>query len=462
MSVVSRLPGGVSNVVGLLFGLVLLLSACGRIPPSGVSGELVIGVREAPGFYQREDGVESGFDYDFAVAFAEKLGLKPRFVTAPGPQELLDLVQGRRVHLAASVPVGPTNDHHSQPIRHVGQLVVGMADEFGPEDLDELSAYPVKLIAGSDIAETLRKLPSPPSIIEVTGIDEIGLLTSITQERGMLAAVHDIHFDLALHVQPDLQPLLRLPGKVAIGWAFSGSEASDLKSKADAFIADSIKDRTLARIHDRHFGYIKRINSAGAAQFIEDIQIKLPNFRREFQIAEELTGLDWRLVAALAYQESKWDPLATSYTNVRGMMMLTEDTADHLGVKNRLDAAESIRAGARYLVDLTKQIPQSTPYPDRLWLALSAYNMGMGHFRGALSIAKGMKRDSDSWYEMKQVLPQLARPEIYARLKSGKARGGEAVIMVENIRTYFDILARLEPPHTRSFSRSRSQSLTRR
>jgi membrane-bound lytic murein transglycosylase F len=120
-------------------------------------------------------------------------------------------------------------------------------------------------------------------------------------------------------------------------------------------------------------------------------------------------------------------------------------------VKNRLDAAESVRAGARYLLDLVEQIPASTPHPDRLWLGLAAYNLGLGHLRGGIAIAKSMKRDPDSWYEMKQVLPLLARPEIYARLKSGRARGGEAVIMVENIRTYYDILARFEAPHYTPF-----------
>lgn len=458
MALVSRLLTPLLALANML-GLALVLSGCG-IPDPSRSGELVIGIREAPGFYQRENGIEVGYEYDLALAFAEHLGLKPRIVVASSPQELSDWLKSRRIHLATSMPVaspaatGSGTSILSAPIRHVGQLIVGLVDDLEPDNISDLAGLPIKVLAGSEIANTLRKLPQPPLVIEVAGVDEFELLASITREYGMLAAVHDIHFDLALRMEPDLQPLLRLPGKIAMGWAFAGDEAAELKTKADAFLAQSIANRTLARIHDRHFGHLKRINNVGAAQFLEDIQLKLPEFRREFQIAEELTGLDWRLIAAVAYHESKWDPLATSYTNVRGMMMLTEDTADHLGVKNRLDARESIRAGARYLQELISQIPETAPYPDRLWLALSAYNMGMGHFRGALAVAKMMKRDSDNWYEMKQVLPHLARPEIYARLKSGKARGGEAVIMVENIRTYFDILSRLEPAYSQPLSLS--------
>jgi len=126
--------------------------------------------------------------------------------------------------------------------------------------------------------------------------------------------------------------------------------------------------------------------------------------------------------------------------------MLTEDTADRMQVNNRLDPKESIAAGARYLADLMEQLPAGIKGPDRQWLALAAYNLGMGHLNGARQFAPGLKRDPDSWYDMKKVLPLLSRPEYYGRLKSGRARGGEAVIMVENVRTYYDILSRFEPP----------------
>ena len=82
--------------------------------------------------------------------------------------------------------------------------------------------------------------------------------------------------------------------------------------------------------------------------------------------------------------------------------------------------------------------------PDRLWLALAAYNLGMGHLRGALAIAKDMHRDPNSWYEMKKVLPLLSRPEVYDHLKSGPARGGEAVILARITARAVDAL-QLQP-----------------
>jgi membrane-bound lytic murein transglycosylase F len=115
-------------------------------------------------------------------------------------------------------------------------------------------------------------------------------------------------------------------------------------------------------------------------------------------------------------------------------------------VTNRLDADQSIRAGSRYVAMLRDELPPEVREPDRTWLALAAYNLGMGHLNGGRAIARGRQLNPNSWFEMKKILPLLARPEIYERLKSGRARGGEAVILVENVRAYYDILQRLREP----------------
>ena len=428
------------------------LAACERIEPPQADDRLVVAIRETPAFFQREGNTASGFEHDLVTAFADSLGLKVRFIDAADLYELNDLALGGRVHLAASMPIGHSQLHYSAPIRTVRQWIVGHDDILGPQQLSDLAGRTVEVLARSPLTDILRGLDekSRPHVIEVPGVNEMELLARVASHKAQLAAVHEIHLDLAVNFYPELSPRVQLPGKMDFGWAFNGQNAEALRAKADAFIAAARADGTLARIHDRYFGHIKRINAAGIARFLDDTRTKLPNWRRHFQAAQDVSGIDWRLLAALSYQESRWDPLATSYTNVRGMMMLTEDTADYLRVKNRLDPKESINAGARYLAELADQIPGAR-HPDRLWLALSAYNLGMGHFRGARAIAKGMKRNPDVWYEMKQVLPRLARPEVYARLKSGPARGGEAVIMVENIRSYYDILSRFEPAYTSPF-----------
>jgi len=180
---------------------------------------------------------------------------------------------------------------------------------------------------------------------------------------------------------------------------------------------------------------------------LEKMVTVLPRYRQLFQEGQRLTGIDWRLLAALAYQESHWDPLATSFAGVRGIMMLTDDTADRLKVTDRLDPKQAIPAGARYLAELRDQLPEQVREPDRTWMALAAYNMGYGHLNGARTIAPKEGLEPQWWNALKELLPKLSQPAYAARLKAGPARGGEAVRMVENVRTYYDILQRFQPPY---------------
>ncbi|MBT9461531.1 MAG: transglycosylase SLT domain-containing protein [Rugosibacter sp.] len=435
------------------------------LPAPEKMGELVVAIRNAPGFYQPAEGaaIEQGFDADLITAFAHQLGVKPRWVVAEDVDDLRLLVKTGRAHMAANYPIAEDDLRHSQPVLTAGQAIISHNSRLSLDRLADLQGKSVAAAAGSPLAGALRQLPekSRPMILEIPQTTELKLLEQLAQDRYSLVAVHDINFEIANNFYPDLILALKLPGKTQLGWAFppvrqfqlngpfrrlsDNQSVADLPSQANAFIDESRRNGLLDQLRDRYFGHINRISTLGIAQFIDDMQRLLPGLRRHFWVAQQKTGIDWRLLASLAYQESHWDPFATSPTNVRGIMMLTEDTADALGVSNRLDVASSILGGARYLAQIMAQLPPASSPQDQLWLALAGYNLGAGHLRGALAIAKDMQRDPTSWYEMKKVLPLLSRPEVYDRLKAGPARGGEAVILVENIRIYYDILKRFEP-----------------
>jgi hypothetical protein len=158
-----------------------------------------------------------------------------------------------------------------------------------------------------------------------------------------------------------------------------------------------------------------------------------------------LSGIDWRLIAAIGYQESHWDAAATSPTGVRGLMMLTDETAERLQVKNRLDARDSIIGGARYFALLKEALNPRIAEPDKTYLALAAYNLGLGHLEDARIVAQQHKLNPDKWQDVRQVLGKLAEPETFNTLKHGYARGFEALQLVDNVRNYHDILVRMEP-----------------
>ncbi len=434
----------------LLFWVV---AGCSRLAPPGPGQALVVGLPANPLFQQQANPTEGmeGFSRDITRMFAARLGSDVRYIVAADDAELRKLVQTGRVHFAAATPVRRDEDaqlRYSPPLRTTRQVVVQHADTLPVAGLAGLAGREISVMPGAPQIATLLGLGLNPAPVPVerANLDELELLERAARRRE-LAATDDLHYAVAVNFHPGLIIAVELPATLDYAWAFA-PRFDALREQAGEFIEELRKDGTLRRLDDRYFGHIRRIARSDIGVFLARVRTHLPDFRTYFQEAQEETGIDWRLLAALAYQESKWEPLASSPTGVRGMMMLTEDTADRLGVTNRLDPRQSIRAGARYLAMLMDELPPEIGHPDRLWFALAAYNLGMGHLRGGRAFAPGLNRDPNSWVDMKQVLPLMARPEYYERLKSGRARGGEAVILVENVRTYYDVLARLEPSYT--------------
>ncbi len=438
----------------VLFGL----GACSpgdapRIAEPHTLGELRVATRiDAHSFVEDDDGERSGFEHDLVVELGRHLGLPVRFMVFPDSARAIDAVLNGQAHLAAA-GLG-RNDRlplrWSAALREVDYILVGRDEgpEIGSEA--ELAGRTVSVRRGSLPAQAvtaIRKRQPATNIHHPPRFDDQGMLARLAAGELDLVATDHGHLALAAQIHPGLGVKYDLPLTGVIAWAMPLGGVGELPRAVEEFLAQAGGSMLLARIEDRYFGYVRRVTKADSAAFLARVEDRLPAFRRHFEEAQDETGIDWRLVAALAYQESHWDPLARSRTGVRGMMMLTAETADSLGVADRLDARESILGGARYLAALRERLPEEVPEPDRTWMAIAAYNLGMGHFNGGRAIARGLGRDETSWWDMKAVLPLLSRPEYAARLKSGPARGGEAVIMTENVRSFYGMLVRLEPPH---------------
>jgi len=437
--------------------LIPLLVACERgwpVPlpyPTPGKQNLVVLTRPGPLTYQTdESGSISGLEYDLVNAFADELGVPVRFnVLTPG--EMSRQLLNGSYHIAAAW-LSPGIDPQIQdgPTLFTTHDVLAQHEASLPlTALKQLSGKTVHALAGTRQAATVRQLMEKIpglQLVEVGSGDVIDLLEALGEQKVSYVAMDSKFADVANQYVPSLRTTLPLSGEAPIAWWLGPVPNPELKAQVEAFIEKIRADGTLARLEERYFGHVRRLQQNDVEKFLGHIKTTLPRLRKHFHDAERQTGIDWRLIAALAWQESHWDPFATSYTNVRGLMMLTEETADRLGVTNRLDPRESILAGARYLNLIRNGLPHGMPEPDRTWLAIAGYNIGPGHLNAARTIGKQLNADPDAWYEMKRVLPLLAKPQYYSRLKSGRARGGEAVIMVENIRSYYDILMRNAPP----------------
>jgi membrane-bound lytic murein transglycosylase F len=177
-----------------------------------------------------------------------------------------------------------------------------------------------------------------------------------------------------------------------------------------------------------------------AADFHKHIETRLPHLRQSFELAGQETGLNWRMLAALGYQESRWRPAAVSPRGAQGVMMLMPLTATKMGVKDVFSADENIRAGARYLLHMKDRIPKRIRDPDRTLLAMAAYNIGIGHLEDARIITQMRKKNPDRWADVRANLPRLSDPHWHSRVKRGYANGRETAQFVERVSQFAAIL----------------------
>lgn len=185
-----------------------------------------------------------------------------------------------------------------------------------------------------------------------------------------------------------------------------------------------------------------------AADFHAHIESRLPHLRPAFEAAEKETGIDWRVLAALGYQESRWRPAAVSPKGAQGVMMLMPVTAKKMGVKNVFSPDDNIMGGARYLAYLRGRIPARILDPDRTWLAMAAYNIGIGHLEDARIITQMRKKNPDRWADVRANLPRLSDPHWYSRVKRGYARGEETAQFVERVSQFSALLTVAIPTNT--------------
>ncbi len=443
----------------LCIGLLLILAACGeylpfRAPlpfPTPGQHDLVVLVQPGPLTYGTDEpGSPTGLEHDLIEAFALELGVGIKYLTVE-PGELPDKLRGRNYHIAAGW-LSPGHDATIQTTAPIFQTVDRLAQHDSSLPLNELSQLDGKTVhalAGSRQADTLHQLAGTFPNLKVVEVNQgsiLDLLEQLGNGRVDYVAIDAMVEDIATQFVPNLRTTLTLSKEQPIVWLLGTQPNAELAERLKSFVERAQHDGTLARIEERYYGHVRRLTQGDVTKFLGEIETTLPKLRRYFQAAELDTGLDWRLIAAVAYQESHWDPQATSYTKVRGIMMLTEETADRLRVTNRLDPKESILAGARYINWLKEQLEADIHEPDRTWLALAGYNLGPGNLNAGLRLARLLGADATTWYDMKTVLPKLAQPKYAQKVKAGRARGGEAVILVDNIRSYYDILLRNTAP----------------
>ena len=432
--------------------LILLITACDLLPKSQLdrvkdSGELRVLTRNSGTTYYEGPNGPAGLEYDLAAGFAEYLGVKLNIETPESLSRILRKIQFGAADMAAA---GLTVTAERQAVldfstsyqRITPQLVYRVGVRT-PKNLNELQGN-LEVVADSSHAERLRALQDEYpnlSFRETSELDSEQLLNLVWEQVIDYTVADSNEVAISRRFYPELRVAFDISSAEPLAWAFPRGEDRSLIEKADEYLKTLKDNGKLDRLLERYYGYVTDFDYVGTRRYMKHMEQRLPQFRQWFEEAGEMTGIDWRLLAAIGYQESHWNPKAVSPTGVRGIMMLTRDTMQHLGItKSRLDPQASIEGGARYIARVKNRIPKRIGEPDRTWMALAAYNVGFGHLEDARVLAQSEGADQDKWIDVKKYLPLLSQKKWYKQTRHGYARGNEPVRYVENIRSYYDIL----------------------
>jgi len=430
----------------------------------------VVAVRPGPtSWFPGPDGQPSGFDHDLLKRFAEEHKLELDVVEVGSAAALLDKVAAGEVHIGVGglyrPPAGVARDAKANDgsrvlwtsgFHAVEPVLIYTTDGFKPKNWKDLAGASVGYVEGTGIETSLAKIRRDHPEVEWKPMalpSTDALIAQVSDGTVDYAIVASIDAAASRNIFLDYDVGFSVGAKRDLAWAVAPLQQK-LREDLDAFFTQARRDGLLKRLVDRYFSNTRQVERIDAGMFHERIKNLLPEYRSTFQRAQVATGVEWRLLAAIAYQESQWDPFATSETGVRGLMQITEDTARHLGVADRLNPTDAVVGAAQYVQDLKSKLPPRITEPDRTWFALAAYNIGLAHLEDARILAQKQKLNPDLWNDVKQVLPLLALPEYHEGTKFGYARGGMPVAFVDRVRDYYDILLRQEPayqPRLRAF-----------
>jgi membrane-bound lytic murein transglycosylase F len=408
-------------------------------------GRLVVLTRDAPTTYY--DGIDglTGFEYEAMQRLAKSLGVEVEFRLYETEKDLVQALAARKGHIAAA-GLGLSQSRRDAfaiggEYEKVRQMIACRRDLPRPKSAAGLKGLSVAAAAGTPAAEALLAALDGAEGVTLSMENQPAeeLLNRLSDGRLDCLALDSVMLRVANPYHPEIAEAFAISGEMPFAWLLApGSE--DLAEPMRQWLAGMRKSGAFAALERRFYGFLPLFDYVDIRAFRRAIDERLPDYEKVIRRAARDNGLPWELLAAIAYQESHWRPDAVSPTGVRGFMMLTQQTARELGVEDRLDPHQSINAAARYIADLRSRIPVSVEEPDRTWFALAAYNLGLGHVYDARALATRLGRDRDSWVELRRVLPLLNNAAYADTLRHGRARGGQAVHFVQQVRTYMHIL----------------------
>ncbi len=415
------------------------------------SNKLNVITRNSPTTYYIGPNGPTGFEYELSKLFADYLGVELNIEVQNEFHQILPSVVNGTAHIGAA---GITHTKQREAYVDFGpeytKVVSQIAYRSGqqkPKSIDDLQGKKIAVVQGSTHAQMLlnhkeffpnlawKEYPDLTS-------EELMLLTSDNLIDYTIADSNELA--VTRRYFPSLRIGFSLGPEQPLAWALKKSEDDSLQKAVDKFFSQIEEDGTLTHLREKYFGHVADITPVDSHTFLKHVRERLPKYQNLFKEAAIEFDQDWRFLAAVSYQESLWNSNAVSPTGVKGLMMLTRDTAKLLKIENRVDPHKSVLGGTEYFLSMHAKIPSRIREPDRTWMALAAYNVGFGHLEDARILTQNAGDSPDLWMDVRKYLPLLSNKKWYEKTRFGYARGREPVTYVQNIRNYFDLLVWLE------------------
>jgi membrane-bound lytic murein transglycosylase F len=396
-------------------------------------------------------GQEVGFQFELAETLSRRLDVRLEVVV---PERPVDLTRLLVENLADVVVVSPlTTDPHAaevaytQPFSFADQVLVQPAGEKPITELSQLAGKQVHVRKSSQYFEPLQAAAKSVPGMKIVEADENleteDLIAMVGKKEIPLTAANSILLDVEKTYRDDIQGSLVFAKKKPLAFAVRKSSPK-LLSRMNRFVLQDCSGAGYQARYDKYFKESKRmvevrtdsLDTSGAISPYDDLVRKYGN----------QYGIDWRLVLAQMYQESKFDPQAKSWAGAMGLLQVMPQTAAELGVGDPWDPESNIHAGVKYMAWLLLRFETTLPMRQRIRFALASYNAGLGHVRDARRLAKETGLNPDRWFgNVEKAIVLLEKQKFYKRARHGYCRGSEPAQYVSRIQTKYDAYSRLMP-----------------
>ena len=410
------------------------------------AGELHVKTIYGPANYYLDGNKPTGLEYELLKKFSDYLGVELIIHPYHSLKTMLEAEKTNKKPFALSA-AGLTRtesriaDYRMGPSYYeVKQLLIYRKGSLRPRNLQQV-VDPIYVVKSSSHEEYVQKLQRDYPELNLTYKtlpDEDLLFSNLEEGKIKLAIADDTSLSQHQYYYPHLNKAFVLEDELDVVWLMDKSDDDSFANAVLAFFTLQQISGSMELLQEKYFGHIDTFDFVDTRTFLRRVDSQLPKYEALFR--EHAGQLDWRLLAAVSYQESHWNPKARSPTGVRGMMMLTWPTAREFGVTSRIDPVQSVKAGSAYLTKLINRLPDTISEHEKPWFALAAYNIGYSHLIDARKITEKLGGNENSWAEVKAIIPLLQQRKWYKYTRFGYARGNEAVKYVSNIRKYYDSL----------------------